>query len=112
MPIPTPTSSGAPVRGRRLSTSDRAVVASDPRAPVTPYVETQYTNPRDAFATRSRRSFVVPGAARNTVANSGGAAASQPSASSTGRSGMIAPETVPPTASRNRLNPSASTGLR
>ena len=99
--------------GRSASTTCRAVPASSSRAPVTPYVATQYTKPCDARAIRAYRSSEVPGAARSTRSMPrGDASDSRAPDSSTGRSGTIAPEAPAATSSSQKTSlPRRSTGF-
>src|SRR4029453_9085708 len=111
--IPTPTRSGRDVSGRRRPTSSAAVSASRSRAPVTPYVAPQYTNPPEGSPIDFRRSSGPPGAARKTGATEAREQASiQSPASSTGRSGTITAVTPAFThAPRNASWPACQTGF-
>src|SRR6185295_546702 len=101
--IPKPRATGSRVSALIRASSGRASPESASRSPVTPVRLIAYTKPREAPATRRRRSSGLVGAARNTVSRPAPrAASSQPSASSGGRSVTSTPSTPAAAASRAR----------
>ena len=106
---PRPAVPSRTLRARQAPTSS---AGSSARSPVTPVLETQYTNPRDISPTLASRSGVDVGAARKTVSMPSDAASQGP-AMSGGRSGTMTP---PMPASRIALaalgSPMRISGLR